>query len=218
MIFSAVILSIIYIGYYLFATGIPEAAISSSEILGFVYAIAISIIAAGIFYLFQVYIPEKKRKDIIRGNFKLNYTHFKEDSISIFLSALGHSHDVQLLKKLSGLEEFKNYFKENHKEGRDRWNGVLNGLNESLLKDLLVQFEILTQEIDFYLSNISLHDEEVFSFLKRLKITTQTLKNTSLNYDEVKRLSGFLWELFSGWSFISGYRKNDIFEEMLDRV
>ncbi|MDP2168354.1 MAG: hypothetical protein Q8J64_08500 [Thermodesulfovibrionales bacterium] len=196
----------------------PEAFIFGSEIMDFFYGIALSTIAASIFYLFQVFIPEKRKQKILKENFKLNYTQFKGDCISIFLSALGDSYNSQLPKELLNLEEFKKYFKENFKGGQNRWAGVGNGLNDRLLKDLLAQLEILSQEIDFFLNNVSLHDEEVFAFLKRLKIAAYSLKNTSLDYDEIKTLLQFLWELFAGWSFISGYRKNDIFEEMLDKV
>ena len=103
-------------------------------------------------------------------------------------------------------------------KGQNRWDGVLNRLDEKLLQDLLVQFEIISQEIDFFLNNVALHDEEVFAFLKKLKFAVHQLKNTSQDYDVRKKLSCFLWELFAGWSFISGYRKNDIFEEMLSKV
>ncbi|MDD2785608.1 MAG: hypothetical protein PHS79_01790 [Patescibacteria group bacterium] len=196
----------------------PEAFKFGSEIMDFFYGIALGTIAAGIFYLFQVFIPEKRRQKIVRENFKLNYTLFKKDSIAIFLSALGSSYDSELPKMLSDLEEFKKYFKADFKEGQDRWHGVVNGLNKNLLQDLLVQFEILSQEIDFFLNNVVLHDEEVFAFLKRLKITINGLKNTSLDYDEMKTLSHFLWELFAGWSYVTGYRKSDIFEEMFSKV
>lgn len=196
----------------------PEAFKFGSEIMDFFYGIALSTIAASIFYLFQVVTPEKQRQKIVKGNFKLNYTLFKEQCIYIFLFASGeHSVSSDLVKKLLSVNEFKAYF-EGGREANEGWYAVLNGLDGQKLKDLTVQFEILSQEIDFFLNNISLHDEEVFAFLKRLKIEVNLLKNISPNYDEVKTLSGFLWELFAGWSFASGYRKNDIFEEMLSKV
>lgn len=214
----AVILSIVFSAIYILTNRMPEAFKFGSEIMDFLYGIALATIAAGIFYLFQVVIPEKRRQKIVQGNFKLNYTSFKEECIYIFLFASGESSvSPDLVKKLLSVDEFKAYF-EGGREADEGWYAVINRLDDQKLKELTVQFEILSQEIDFFLNNIALHDEEVFAFLKRLKITVNRLKNTSLDYDEVKTLSGFLWELFAGWSFVSGYRKNDIFEEMLSKV
>lgn len=219
-ILIAIILSIVFLGIYILTNRMPEAFEFGGEIMDFFYGIALATIAAGIFYLFQVIIPEKRRQKIVQENFKLNYSLFKEDCIEIFLSALDPYNYSKSPKKLSNLEEFKKYFKKNFKENQDRWQGVLNGLNKKkkLLQDLRVQFEILSQEIDFFLNNISLHDKDVFDFLKRFKITLNQLKNTNPDYDEIKKLGNFLWELFAGWSFVSGYRKDDIFEEMLSKV
>lgn len=76
----------------------------------------------------------------------------------------------------------------------------------------------MSQEIDFLLNNMSINDKEVFAFLKRLKITINSLEKSTLEYDDLKRLSIFMWELFSGWSFVTGYPKNDFFEEMLNKI
>ena len=88
--------------------------------MDFFHGIALATIAASIFYLFQVFIPKKKRKKIVKENFKLNYTLFKENCISVFLSTLESSYNSQLPGKLSDLEKFKKYFKEDFKGGQNR--------------------------------------------------------------------------------------------------
>lgn len=188
--------------------------------MNFVYAVSISIIAACIFYLFQVYIPEKRKREIIKANFENTYYDFKRSCISIFLSTQGASYDSQLPEKLLILEEFKVYFKEKKgcPENQDRWDVLLNGLEKDNLQQLLVEFEILSNEIDYILNNIAMHDEEVFLFLKRFKIIIYSLKDTTDDYDDIKRLSQFLWELFTGWSFVSGYREEDFFKKMMSRI
>lgn len=217
-IMIAVISSAIFSCFYIYTSRMPEKLIFMSEIMDFIYGIALATIAAYIFYIFQIFIPEKKRRKIVKENFKLNYTLFKRDCISIFLSILYPSYESDLPEQLSSSQEFKKYFKENFARDQNRWHVVLNGLNENSIKKLLVQFEILSKEVDFFINNIGLIDEEVFAFLKRLKIAIYSLKKTSGDYDEIRMLSSFLWELFAGWSFVSGYRKNDIFEEMLDKA
>jgi hypothetical protein len=41
---------------------------------------------------------------------------------------------------------------------------------------------------------------------------------TTLDYDGTKRLSQFLWEVLAGFNFVTGYRKNDIIEEMIKSI
>ncbi len=218
IILIAVILSFSLSCLYIFTNRMPEVFAFGSEIMDFLYGIALSTIAASIFYLFQVFIPEQRKRKILKDNFKLNYMLFKKDCISLFLFSLKISWDSELSKELLDLEKFKTYFKANLEEDIDKWHGVLNGLNKSLLKELLFKFEILFHEIDFFINNVSLEDGEVLDFLKRLKNEVYLLKNTKSDYIEIKILADFLWQLFAGWSPISGYRENDIFEEMLERV
>ena len=84
----------------------------SSLLMNFVYAISISIIAASIFYIFNIYLAEQKRKNIIKHNFEEQYFSFKKESIYIFLSSLGESSNEEIWEKLCNLTEFKKYFKE----------------------------------------------------------------------------------------------------------
>lgn len=218
MISIAVILSIGFSAIHIATNRMPEAFKFGSEIMDFFYGIALATIAASIFYLFQVVVPEKQRQKIVKRNFKLNYTLFKKRCIFIFLFAGGFNPvSDDLVQKLLSVNEFKAHF-QGDREADQGWYAVLNGLDDQNLKELTVQLEILSQEIEFFLNNIPLHDEEIFDFLKTLKITLNQLKNTTLDDDEIKTLSRFLWELFAGWSFISGYRKNDIFEVMLNKV
>jgi len=98
MISIATILSIGFSAIYIFTNRVPEAFEFGSEIMDFFYGIALATIAAGIFYLFQVVVPKKRRQRIVKENFKLNYSSFKENCIAIFLSTLGSSYDSELPK------------------------------------------------------------------------------------------------------------------------
>ncbi len=124
------------------------------DIMNFGYAIAISIIAAAIFYWFQVYLPATRQRRVIKNNFKRQYSVFKQDVISILLSVLESSYDSNLPIRLCDLNEFRKYFKEDYKIGQTRWDGVLNKLDEKDIKELLVELEILMNELDYVLNNI----------------------------------------------------------------
>jgi hypothetical protein len=44
------------------------------------------------------------------------------------------------------------------------------------------------------------------------------MKDVTLGYDESKLLARFLWTVFAGWDLITGYRKKDIVEKMIDAI
>lgn len=193
---------------------------NNSELMNFFYAISISIIAASIFYVFNIYLPERKRKDIIRHNFKEEYIYFKKYSIAIFLSMLGESSNAKIEEKLCDLNEFKKYFKEKCGTGQERWYKVWGELNRNTLKNLLVGLDILRDEVFFMLNNIEINDEKVLSLFKLLSqsVYRYRAKGINMDYEEKKALLRFLWQLFSGWSFVDGYRKDDIVMLMIEKI
>jgi len=45
------------------------------------------------------------------------------------------------------------------------------------------------------------------------------MRDTRLGYDdETKPLARFLWEVFAGWDWITGYRKVDIIKQMIESI
>ena len=203
--------------YFIFA---PERYKPYLTLMNFIYAISISIIAAYIFYIFNIFLPEKKRKTIIKQNFEEQYLFFKEECIYLFLSALGQSSNNEIWEKLCDLEEFKNYFKENFANSQDRWHKVWQELDGHLLEDLLIQLSILRDEVAFVLNNTEINDKSVLSFFRLLSQRVYNFKarGIKMEYEDKKSLLGFLWELFTGWSFVDGYRKEDIVKLMTKEI
>lgn len=189
-------------------------------LMNFIYAVSISIIAAYIFYIFNICLPEQKRKNIIKHNFEEQYFYFKKACIYIFLSALGKSSNVRLREELCSLGEFKKYFKEEHSKDQDRWHKVWGELNGHLLGDLLIELSILRDEVAFILNNTEINDKSVLSFFRLLSQRVYVFKARGINmeYEEKKALLRFLWELFTGWNFIEGYREEDIVEKMIQKI
>lgn len=183
-----------------------------------VFNLSVGFLVSVIFYVVVVWIPDRRRKNLIKKNMKEQYCSFKKDAIAILLSACHSSFESTLPEKLVKQDEFKKYFKEPVGNSEERWYEVLNGLNNRLLKDLLVELEILMNEVSYVLNNVNIKDPEVFSFFKRLSQAVYKLKNITMEYDDVKQLSQFLWELFAGWSFVDGYRKEDIVDVMIEKI
>ena len=89
-----------------------------------------------------------------------------------------------------------------------------------MLKDLLVQLDILSDEASFILNNTEINDENVLSFFKLLSqsVYGYRLRDINLDYDEKRVLMSFLWELFAGWSFVEGYREKDIVKLIIKKI
>lgn len=213
------ILAFLFCLYFLFA---PEKCKFDPLLMNFIYAVSISIIAACIFYIFNIFLPEQKRKTIIKQDFEDQYLNFKEECIFIFLSAFTKSINTKLVQKLCNLDEFKEYFKEKCGNAQIRWDKVATELdcNKIFLKDILVQLSILRNEVAFMLNNTEINDRNVLLFFKLLsqKVYSHREKGINIEYDEKKALLDFLWQLFTGWSFIEGYREEDIVKIMIQKI
>ena len=87
------------------------------------------------------------------------------------------------------------------------------------MNDVLVELELLASEVSYVLSNVSIADDEVHGFFKRLSEQIYRLKSSSVfTHDKVKYLSNFLWGILARWSFIDGQRQNDVVQDMIDRI
>lgn len=182
------------------------------------FDLSIGFLVSVLFYLLVVWFPDRRKKNLIKNNLAEHYRSFKEDTIGILLAACQGSYQADLPEKLSEQSEFRKYFKEPVSDSQERWHAVLNGLNDRLLKDLLVELEILLNEVAYVLNNVNIENPDVFSFFKRLSQAVYKLKNTTLEYDDVKTLSRFLWEVFAGWNFVDGYREEDIVGVMIGKI
>ena len=78
--------------------------------------------------------------------------------------------------------------------------------------------EIFRDELGFVLNNTDIPKDKTFEFIKGLSTSIYIMKGVTLNYDDTKTLARFLWEIFSGFSFITGYREKDIIQDMIDEI
>ena len=65
---------------------------------------------------------------------------------------------------------------------------------------------------------MGLSEPEVFGFLNRLSQLIVRMESTERNYDDIKSLCGFLWSIFTGWSWIEGYSESDLIKDMIERA
>ena len=184
-----------------------------------VHSLSIGFVVSSIFYFLVVYIPEYQRRKMINDALKSQYTQFKMSCIDIFL-ILADSQEYKNRAELLNLSEFQRYFKNNNERGENRWYAIANSLqsNEPCLKEIIYHLRILNEEIRYVRNVVNLNDPEVFDFLNRLSQSIVRMESTEREYDDIRSFCGFLWSIFTGWSWVEGYRESDLIKDMLGRT
>jgi hypothetical protein len=132
------------------------------------------------------------------------------------------SYSPDLVEELVDQKRFRDWFKGPVSGSQDRWGRFLDKLSErpDVLRELLTIFEIFRDEIQFVVASVDIREEETFEFFKRLSVAIHVLKDTTVEYDPVKSLARFLWELFAGWSYTEEppYREEDLIQKMIESI
>jgi hypothetical protein len=182
------------------------------------YDLAVAALVSLLFYVLIVRVPEHKKRLRFKKSLAHQYRNFRIDCIQLMLAVADGTYDPDLPKELLEQEKFKNYFEEQVTRDQDRWNRFENKLDAYNLKELIKKVEIFRDEIAFVLNNVDIPSEAPFEFLKRLSAVIYSVQDTTLGYDETKPLARFLWEIFAGFSWVSGYRERDIISEMIEAI
>jgi hypothetical protein len=180
-----------------------------------VFNLSIGVIGGVFLWWLVSWLPERRKRNLIRDSLASRYKEFKEDTIAVLLATSGHGYDSQLTTKLLDHNEFKQFF-----SGK-RWNDATNGFQfePGNLNDLITELELFAAEILYVLNNVDIQDAEVYSFFKRLSRIIHRFRGPiDLNRDELKPLMRFLWEIFARWDYVTGQRETDIVEDMIRRI
>ena len=170
------------------------------------------------FYWLVVRIPENVKRRRIRKSFTKHFLQFRENSIATMLMVVDRRFSWGFHQELLAQNRFREYFKEDVGQGQDRWDSLHNKMTGHALHELLTHLEILRNEILFVMSAVEIDDEKVLEFLKRLSATIIRMRSTTRDYDSMKSFGNFMWQVFSGWDFVTGYQERDFFEDMIRAI
>ena len=173
--------------------------------------------AIGMFYLL-VRLPEYERKNRIKRHLQASYKSFKQSIIQIFVGAVQGSYNSEIIERLMDQKQFREFFKEPHVPGQNKWHGVANKMDAFMLRQIVLEAEVLHGEFQHALSIIDLKDQEVFAFMKHFSSALYRAKNWSSDYDGTKEVLGFFWSLFAGWSFVDGYSDREFLPYMISKL
>ena len=171
-----------------------------------------------LFYVLVVRVPDHQKRVRFKRSFRKKYQIFKEDCISVMLSVADGSFMWGFHSELTYQSKFREYFNEDVGQGQDRWDRLFNNLDEYHLKKLVTYMEVFRDETAFILASVDIPDNEPFEFLQRLTSNIFLLKDSTADYDSKKSLLGFMWDVFAGFSVVSGYRDYDMIDRAIDQI
>lgn len=182
------------------------------------YDLGVGGLTSLLFYWLLVRIPDWERRRRVRNSLSRRYRAFKRDLIATILGAADGTYEYDKLDELSDQKKFRAYFKESVGQHQERWDRFANNLNESNIREIVSTMEIFRDDLMLVLLTVDIADIETSEFFKRLIAAIYSNKNATPQYDPVKQLSRFLWEILTGWSFVDGYREYDIVQDMIDSI
>jgi hypothetical protein len=194
-----------------------------------VFAIATNMLTGGLvsflFYNLVVYLPEARKKLIIKSNLQKMYKSIKIDLLWAIVQASikGGRRDLcaslELVESLASPSVFKKTFADG-REANEGFYAFQNQMHDETpeFQQIVRSLTMLSKQIEFALHNYSIEDQAVFDFFKRLELLLMSLQANRPGYDESKPLSNFIWEIFAGWDWIKGYIGHDPIQRMIDRL
>lgn len=181
------------------------------------YDLAVGAIVTLVFYWLVVRLPDRQKRSRLRKGLAQQYRAFKTDSIGLMLLTADSSYEGGFPETLLNREEFRRYFSEDVGDDQTRWDRFFNKLDDRGIRDLLRTLEMLRDEAAYVLNNVDIPGEDAFAFLKRLNRAIYSMNGVSSEYDDKKSFLRFLWEIFTGFSFV-GYQDRDIIEDMIKAI
>ncbi len=182
------------------------------------FDIAVGVIVSLFIYVLVVRLPAWQKKNRLKAHLLRRYDDLKEQCLMHFLWACNEPAESTLIDRLKSQEEFSTFFKERVSKDQDRWHAVLNGLTDDYVQSLVRELDLFRGELDYTLTTVEVADEKVFSFLRNLTQVLQRSRHWSDRDDQLKPLSQFMWSMFAGWSFVSGYTGRDHVNEMIRAI
>ena len=190
------------------------------------FAVATNIVAGGLvsffFYWLVVYVPEQRKRHVIKNSLRKMYRKIKQDILYqvIIASQKGGRHDLQAdtetIDRLMTVEGFKAAF-DGGRESDEGFYAFANQMSDDTpeFREILLNLELLAKQVEFVLHNYTMDDNHPFDFFKRLEVMLLALRRSSPGYDESKPLCRFVYEMFSGFNSIEGYRGYDVIAKMI---
>lgn len=183
------------------------------------------ILVSFVFYYLVAVLPERRRKQLIKGNLRKNYLYIKRSLLrevisgSIFGGRSDLDHSLDTLDRLMDVDEFRKEFSGGG-EAHEGYYAFANHLQEDSLQfqEILLRLSQLKSQIGLILHNYPFSSSALIERFSFIEMRISRLERSQPGYDSSEPLLSFLFEIFSGWDMIQGYRATDYVLEAIDQL
>ena len=84
--------------------------------------------------------------------------------------------------------------------------------------EIIFNLKVIARATERLIDNGAVDDRRTYNFFVRLGTLVGRIEKSGPGYDESKPLCSFIWEMFTGWSFIDGDVGYDRIERAIDRL
>jgi hypothetical protein len=182
------------------------------------FGLAVGVLTALLTYYLLVRLPEHDRNVRIKRHLLTAYAQFKEAVIATLIASVDTFYDPEQVRALCLQQAFRDHFKQPYAPGQTKWDAVANCMDDFILRQLVLEVEVLRSEFQYAISTIDIKDPEVYEFVKRLSSALYRAKNWSSDYDGTKEVLGFFWQLLAGWDPVKGYMPRDYVTDMVYQI
>lgn len=182
------------------------------------FDVTVGVIVSLFVYVLVVRLPAWQKKLRLKKHLLRSYDDLKEQCLTHFLWACSEPAESALIDRLKSQEEFRKFFEQPVSPDQNRWHAVLNGLTEDYVNSLLRELDLFRRELDYALTSVEVSDDKVFSLHRNLTQVLQRSRYWSDREDQLKPLCQFMWSVFTGWSFVTGYTGRDHVHEMIRAI
>lgn len=191
-----------------------------------IFAVGTNLLSGGLvsflFYFLVVYLPEKRKKAIIKTNLLRMYRHIKQDILWAVVQASikGGRRDLvpdaETVERLMSASGFRNAFKHG-READEGFYAFENQMREDTpeFRTIVRNLQMLSKQIEFLLHNYVIEDQAVFDYFKRLELLLMRIQTNGPGYDEAKELCSFVWQVCAGWNMLYGDIGHDTIEKTI---
>lgn len=205
--------------YFEFCTSINLTLDIWTKIYPLLSSLMIGLLTSFSFYFLVVFLPQKKKKTIIKSNFYNLYLNIKEEILReiIWAAQAGGYYDLhndeETLRKLMNHKSFREVF-DDSKKHNEGWSTFINGVTSENrhYSAIIDKFQILAKQIEYILLNYQIEEQDFFDFFKGLEIILLEAKSFNPNTDDLKPFCRFLWDIYAGSAFGEGIQDFDIIE------
>jgi hypothetical protein len=181
-----------------------------------------STVACFILYYLAIVLPEAQKRRRIKKSCLRNYLHRKRLLLHSIVSGsiCGGRIDLTLspaeIDRLMSVAEFRTTFGKGREadEGFCAYSNYIHK-NESEFRAATFQLSLIVRQLDYVLNNYDIENAEFFEVIKNMEEVLFSARLLHADYDDIRRVAGLLYSVFSGLSLNSGYRDYDPIEKAI---